>query len=284
MQIGIRLHDTEVMPFEARVANVHTQGFTCGHLAIYKMLPEIPGDIGALTPGLAMYMKNIFAKNQVDLAVLGCYLNLATPDPAELKATQEKYMANIRFASLLGAGVVGTETGAPNVDYAPVPECRSEEALQTFITNLRPVVGYAEKMGVIVAIEPVVRHIVYDAERARKVLDTIASPNLQIILDPVNLLDETNADNHVEVIEEAIRLLGREVAVVHLKDFKWEKRDGKRTLKSLGVPAGFGGMDYRGLMKFIKEQKPYIQCTLEDTDPSNAVQARLNMEKAYREA
>lgn len=51
---------------------------------------------------------------------------------------------------------------------------------------------YAEKLGVIVAIEPVCRHIVNNAKRARKVLDAIDSPNLQIIFDPVNLLDESN--------------------------------------------------------------------------------------------
>lgn len=55
-------------------------------------------------------------------------------------------------------------------------------------------------MGVIIAIEPVVRHIVYDAKRARKVLDAINSPNLMIIFDPVNLLDESNCDRHQEEI------------------------------------------------------------------------------------
>lgn len=39
-----------------------------------------------------------------------------------------------------------------------------------------PVVEYAEKLGVIVAIEPVCRHIVNNAKRARKVLDAIDSP------------------------------------------------------------------------------------------------------------
>ena len=40
-----------------------------------------------------------------------------------------------------------------------------------------------------IAIEPVVKHIVYDARRARTVLDEIGSPNLQILFDPVNLLN-----------------------------------------------------------------------------------------------
>ena len=37
-------------------------------------------------------------------------------------------------------------------------------------------------------------HLVYDAKRARTVLDEIGSPNLQILLDPVNLLNMENVD------------------------------------------------------------------------------------------
>lgn len=93
-----------------------------------------------------------------------------------------RYMAHIRMASLLGAGVVGTETGAVNESYSFEERNHSEEALDIFIKNVRPVVQYAEKMGVILAIEPVYKHIVCNPKRARKVLDEIGSPNLQIIL------------------------------------------------------------------------------------------------------
>ena len=71
---------------------------------------------------------------------------------------------------------VGTETGAPNAEYKFCPECRSDEALATFIRNFKPVVRCAEQYGVTIAIEPVVKHIVYDARRARTVLDEIGSP------------------------------------------------------------------------------------------------------------
>ena len=40
--------------------------------------------------------------------MLGNYLNLAHPDTDALHAIQEKYYAHIRFASLLGCGMVGT--------------------------------------------------------------------------------------------------------------------------------------------------------------------------------
>jgi len=275
MQLGIRLHDTVELQLEERLANVNKQGFKCGHLALKKVITEYSVENTSLTPGLAMHLKKLFAKNDIDIAVLGCYLNLATPDQEELKKTTETYLANIRFASMLGCGVVGTETGAPNTEYKSVPECRSEEALQTFITNLRPIVEYAEKMGVIVAIEPVLSHIVYSPKRARQVLDTIGSPNLQIILDPVNLLGMENYENRDAVIDEAIELLGKDTAVVHIKDFVVEGDN----LRSLA--AGTGIMNYENLIRFMKKDKPYIHATLEDSVPENAVAARKYIQEIW---
>jgi len=143
MQFGIRLHDAVQAPVEERLKIVKEQGFTCAHVALSKVISENSVAPEALTPGYAMYLRRLFDKYELDCAVLGCYLNLATPDAAQLKAAQEKYMANIRFAAHLGAGVVGTETGAPNVEYKFEEACWNEESLQIFIRNLRPVVKYA---------------------------------------------------------------------------------------------------------------------------------------------
>ena len=278
MQLGIRLHDTKKLCFEERIADVSQLGFKCGHLALAKVIDEFPTTDEALTPGLAMYLKNVFAKNNVDIAVLGCYLNLANPNPEKLAQITHRYMAHIRFASWLGCGVVGTETGAPNETYTHVPECHGEETLQTFITNLRPVVKYAEQMGVVMAIEPVWKHIVCNPKRARRVLDEINSPNLQIILDPVNLLDICNYQDQVAIVDEAIELLGPDVAMVHLKDFVVEDS------KLVSVGAGLGQMDYTSVIKFMKTRKPYIHATLEDTTPENNIQCKNFIQKLYDEA
>ncbi len=277
MQLGIRLHDTTQLPFEERIAQVHELGFTCGHLALSKVIDEFPTTDEALTPGLAMYIKNVFAKNQLDIAVLGCYLNLANPNRTQLAEITRRYLAHIRFASWLGCGVVGTETGAPNETYDFVPECHTEEALQTFLENLRPVVEYAEKMGVVLAIEPVYRHIVWNPKCARRVLEEINSPNLQIIFDPVNLLDMDNYGDRQSVIEEAIELLGPDIAVVHLKDCA--VRNGK--LLSMGC--GLGEMDYTQILKYMKEHKPFIHATLEDTRPENNQRVKHFISRKYAE-
>ena len=134
---------------------------------------------------------------------------------------------------------------------------------------------YAQKMGVVLAIEPVYRHIVWNPKRARQVLDEIGSPNLQIIFDPVNLLDVENYKDRKAIFEEAMDLLGPDIAVVHLKDFV--VRDGK--MISLGC--GKGEMEYDAILKFMKERKPFIHATLEDTKPEDNQKAKSFIQRKY---
>lgn len=277
MRLGIRAHDTKYAPLDELIPNIHNMGFKCMHIALTKSIKEFTPDICTMTPGLAMHIRELCIENKVDVAVLGCYLNLCNPNPEQHKKIVEKYKANIRFASILGCGVVGTETGAVNEEYKYEPANHTEEALNLFIENLKPIVKYAEQFGVIIAIEPVWKHIVCTIERARKVLDAIDSPNLQIIFDPVNVLYPGNIDRQDEIIEQAFDLLRDEIAVVHCKDFVVEGDD----LKS--IAAGTGGLNYPLLLKKIKQYKPYVHCTLENTVPENAIATRDFMEKLYAE-
>ena len=281
MQIGIRLHDVnaalapEAQTLEARAETAQAEGFSCVHLALGKVIRGVDFDSRALTEGLALYVKRVLARFGLDPAVLGCYLNLAHPDPEQLLDIQSRYYGHLRTAAILGAGVVGTETGAPNARYRLDANTHSRDALITFIRNLAPVVERAEHWGVSVAIEPVWRHIVCDADRALAVLDAIRSPNLRIIFDPVNLLHSGNADHRDRVIQDAMEKLGEHIAVIHLKDFVREE-GGLRA-----VAAGTGEMDYRSILRFLKGYKPYVQATLENTTNDSAVQAREFLEGLY---
>ncbi|WP_026528138.1 sugar phosphate isomerase/epimerase family protein [Butyrivibrio sp. VCD2006] len=275
MQIGIRAHDVAYAPLHELIPNIHKQGFTCMHIALAKSIKEFNVDIATMTPGLAMYIKNLCAENHVDIAVLGNYLNLAHPDPVKLSEITEKYVAHLRFASILGCSVVGTETGAVNAEYKYEPANHEKAALDLFINNLKPVVKAAEQFGQIIAIEPVWKHIVYGPEQARYVLDEIGSPNLQIIFDPVNMLYPGNVDKQDEIIEKTFELLANDIAVVHMKDFEIEGDE----LKS--IPAGMGSLNYELLLRRIKEHKPFVQCTLENTKPENAVRTREFVQNLY---
>lgn len=281
LQIGLRLHDGEKVPLEELLPLTRAKGFTCGHLALTKLMKGIPCTPSSLTPGYAMYLKRVFAENGIDIAVLGNYLNLLNPDEGYLKNAYEMYYAHIRFAALLGCGMVGTETGCPNVEYKFCPECREEKTLSLFIERLKPVIRRAEEFGVLFAIEPVARHSVYDARACRRVLDEIGSPNLRVLFDPVNLLDLDNVDRREEVFAQFMELLGPDIAMLHLKDFV--RTPGKGFgLDSVG--AGTGEMDYTSILKFIKAEKPFLHATLENTTPENAEQCRRTIQEAYDRA
>ena len=147
----------------------------------------------------------------------------------------------------------------------------------TFVRNLKPVVRCAEQFGVILAIEPVARHIVWNAKRARIVLDEIGSHNLQVLFDPVNMLDLDDVDRREEVFAEAMELLGPDIAMVHFKDFI--RVNEGYGLKAVG--AGTGEMDFSPIMKFIKKEKPFIYGTLENTTPENAEYCGAKMRELY---
>ena len=96
MQLGIRLHDIhaglgpEFQTMEKRAQTAREEGFTCVHLAYSKVVKGYTFDDCALTEGLAKYTRRVFESQGLDVAVLGCYLNLAHPDPEKLAEIQSR--------------------------------------------------------------------------------------------------------------------------------------------------------------------------------------------------
>ncbi len=281
IQLGIRLHDVnsasapEGQTLEARAKKAREEGFSCVHLALSKCIAGVAFDDAALTEGLAAYVRRVFRDKGLDVAVLGCYLNLAHPDEEKLREIQSRYYGNLRVAALAGVGMVGTETGAPNAAYKRDANTHSTEALHTLMRNLEPVVERAERCGVTLAVEPVLNHIVYNPDRALELIRGIGSRNLRIIFDPVNLLGPENVDDRERVLGEAMDKLCDHIAMVHLKDYV--RADGKL----VSVAAGTGEMDYTEILRFLKARKPYIQATLENTSNDNAVSSRRFIEELY---
>ena len=277
MNIGIRLHDTAGTSLDERLANAKAQGFSCVQLAMQKSVPGFKMDDAPrlLTDDLADEVRGKLAQYGIGCAVLGCYLNLATPDVEAYERTREIYFAHLRFARRIGALVVGTETGAPNTGYKTEPACWTDEALELFIRRLTPVVRRAEEEGALIAIEPVCRHIVSTAARAQRVLEEINSDSLRIILDAVNLLSPENCAYEDSIIADAISRLDGRIDVLHMKDY--DLVPGKADLAAMAC--GTGRMDYSRLLAYARRREG-IPMTLENTRPDNAEQTRLFLEKS----
>ena len=290
MNIGIRLHDTAGSNLAEHLAAAKAQGFTCVHLALARLIPGFSMSKAPelLTDELAAEVKAELDKNGQTCVLLGCYLNLCSPDMEDHAKTVEIYKAHLRFAKKIGATLVGTETGAPNTTYSTCPECYTEEALQLFIDRVTPVVRYAEEVGQLFAIEPVIRHIVSTPERCERVLKAVNSPNLKVILDAVNLLSEDNCADAKAIIADGVARLGKDVSLLHMKDFTPFASEKGQHLKAtvdntdvfsnvVSCACGLGDMDYAPLCALAKERN--VPMTLENTNPGNAVAAREHLEK-----
>ncbi|MBQ8556507.1 MAG: sugar phosphate isomerase/epimerase [Clostridia bacterium] len=290
MNIGIRLHDTAGTNLAEHLAAARAQGFTCVHIAMGKVIPgfKMSDAPALLTDELAEMVRAELDRNGQTCVLLGCYLNLCSPDLEDHHKTVEIYKAHLRFAKKIGALLVGTETGAPNTGYKTCPECFTQEALQLFIDRVTPVVRYAEEVGQLFAIEPVIRHIVSTPERCERVLKAVNSPNLKVILDAVNLLGEANVHQAKEIIADGIARLGKDVSLLHMKDFIPYATERGQQIKAtvdntdvfsnvVSCACGLGDMDYAPLCRLAREHA--IPMTLENTNPGNAVAAREHLEK-----
>ena len=278
MNIGIRLHDTAPGTLTERLDAARAQGFTCAHLALSKTvagftMPQAPA---LLTDELAARLKSDFAARGIQCAVLGCYLQLTNPDEEERKKIQEIYRAHLRFGPRMGALMVGTETPAKGLTFSDGPAPVSEEAFELFLQGLEPVARWAEEENALLAVEPVCTHVVSTPERAQRMLEAIHSDHLRIILDPVNLLSNGNADQCEAIFDDALRRLGDRVVMMHLKDFTPVNPEKPLTAQVDPCACGLGSVRYEKLLAFAKEKN--LPMTLENTKPDNAEQARRYLE------
>jgi L-ribulose-5-phosphate 3-epimerase len=262
MNLGVRAHDIGTLSVEELAEKVAEKGFSAVQLALAKALVGVNSELGAQSPGMAKYIGNTFAKNNVQIAVLGCYINPVDPDLEFRRKSLDRFKEHIRYARDYGCSIVATETGSFNSDYSFHPDNHSEKGFQTIVESIKELVEEAEKFGVIVGVEAVTKYTINSPKTMKRLLDAIPSNNLQVVFDPVNVLDMDNYKNQDEVIKEAFELFGDRIVIIHAKDFSVEEGEVKT------VPVGKGSLNYELILKELKQRKPYINVLMEDTrDP-----------------
>lgn len=276
MRIGVRCHDVIHSNLEELSENIQEKSLKSVHLALQKVKTGFDMKNAHITPGMAKHVRDTFAKHDISIDILGCYVNLAHPDDFELNKLLNKFKEHIRFARDFGCSLIGTETGALNKEYMYGPENNTEEAFLRTLNSVKELVKEAEKFGVIVAIEGVARHVINTPERMKRILDSIDSNNLQVIFDPTNYMTADNYKNQDEmIIKKSFELFGDRIVAIHAKDFICEGNE----IKS--APIGKGVLNYELLLSLAKENNPYIDIFLEETKPENIDDSIKYVTKIY---
>ena len=259
VKIGARAHDYGKDEPESLFARIRADGFSCVQLALKKAL----AGVGDVTPALLERVNAALKKNDLSVAVLGAYVDLALADgPARLAAAEE-FRANIPFARELGAACVGTETTPTEKQ----PGLTRKEAMRLLLGSLESILPTAEQNGVTVAVEPVFSHTLNTPELARRMLGDLRSPNLKIIFDPVNLLSEDAVPTQRDLWERCFECFGGKIVAVHLKGARIGS-DGRLTACGLTESV----VDYGFIVSRLKQLPQDFNILREEVVPANAAE------------
>jgi len=258
MILGVRAHDFGKLPVEELASKVSKQGYSYIQLALDKAIYEVDCSLGKLNSGMANHIRDCFKKENIQITVLGCYINPIHPDIYIRKKQLDRFKEHIRFARDFGCSIVGTETGSLKVVDSCDFDKESQSDFKILVQSVSELVNEAEKFGVIVGIEGGHNAVITSPRIMKRLLDLIPSNNLQVIYDPTNYLSENNFKDQDEIIEEAFELFGNRMVALHAKDFVIINS------KISIVAAGKGHLNYELILKLIKDRKPFINILLED--------------------
>lgn len=209
MRIGIRGHDIGASTPEDLCRALEALGVQEIQLVAHKSFP-----------GFVYSKENIrnlaacFRDHGIGVAVYGCYI-----DPLAEQG-QARFLEHIRYARILKAGCIATET-ALGVTTAQNDEERYEKLVPVF----RRFSQAAEAQGVRCGVETVWAHPICTAEKTARLLADVGSGNLYAILDPVNLLKSEADPCRAEKTRRAIELYGDRILAVHWKDDRADAGD-----------------------------------------------------------
>ena len=150
--VGARLHDYGKGTPDELFGKVSADGFACVQLAYKKCVPGV-ASYADVTPQLVQNTLEAQKKHNIAVAVLGTYVELAIADEVQRSANAADFKSQLAVCKALNAGCIGTETtGMHKQPAGTTREC----AQYMLCKSLETILPEAERLGVTVAIEPVV--------------------------------------------------------------------------------------------------------------------------------
>jgi sugar phosphate isomerase/epimerase len=152
-------------------------------------------------------------------AVSGTY-NMIHPDPTVRATGLRRLGVLIDHAAAMGTGMVTLCTGTRDAQdqWRHHPDNASPEAWRDLLDEMAKACALAEPKGIKLGIEPELANVIDGAAKARRLIDTLQSPALAIVLDPANLFEIEPLDLQRDILSEAVDLLGDRIQMAHAKD------------------------------------------------------------------
>ncbi len=227
-------------------------------------LPTLPDRI---EPALVERIRRETAARGITINALSGTYNMIHPDLDIRKAGIRSLRVLASSCKGMGTSIITLCTGTRDATdiWRWHPDNTSESAWTDLCSVMEQALQIAEDENVVLAFEPEQANVVYSAPRARRLLDTLHSPRLKVVIDPANLFSPDSVQKLPNILDEAFALLGPDIVVAHAKD---RRPDGTVT------PAGTGVLhydQYLRLLRSINFAGPIILHSLDEAQVPAAV-------------
>lgn len=184
-------------------------------------------------------IKTLAQQYNIKMDILTGTFNMIDPDIEARNKAIAQFELQCKAAHELGIPIVSLCTGSRNPEskWKWHDDNLKQDAWNDLIDTTKKIIKFAEKYNVILGIETEASNIINTADKARQYLDEINSPYLKIIMDGANLFHPGQKQPMKETLDNAFKLLGKDIVIAHAKDFSY---DG--SLKF--VAAGEGELDF----------------------------------------
>lgn len=181
-------------------------------------------DIGALPqiiePGVANAVHVASKQTGVEIAAVSATYNMVHPEPATREAGRRSFSGIAAAASRMGVRLLTVCTGSCDAQdqWRYHPDNDSEVTWTKMCQEFEHLIEIAERHDILIGVEPELANVVSSAGRARKLIDSMGSPRIRIVLDAANLFEQTTPEGRRAVIERDVDVLADRIEMAHAKD------------------------------------------------------------------
>lgn len=248
IQIGILLGTFRTGSVETRLDAAKTAGITHVQLSMdCAGLPAMPEEI---SPALAARIRRAAKDRGITIASVSGTFNMCHPDTEQRRTGVRRLRVLAESCSALGISKIHICTGTRSRDgmWRNHPDNNTAEAWRDSVACIREATKIAQQHRVTLAFEPEVNNVVNSAQKARRLLDEIASPFLKVTFDAANLYPAGQLPRMKEILDEAFALLGKDIVLAHAKDVDHDGDAGH-------LAAGQGKLDYDRYVALLHQYK-----------------------------
>ena len=219
-------------PYPAAVLfdKMHARGFEAVQFAFSSIAesdftPTGEIEIPAAIPAAAVSAVTRNAeKYDLPVRVINGTFNMAHPDVAVRAEGVRRFAVLCDAADALGARYISLCSGTRNPAHiwSPAPDNDTDGAWADMLETVTRCTALAERHGITLAVESEASNIISTPARARRLMDTVGSAHLKMILDCANLFHAgcAHIENVRTTIDEAFAQYGADIVIAHGKDIR----------------------------------------------------------------